>query len=59
MVKNRSNIYIADKSVKFCWDVRFGLFIKKKYGHTWNSNPDASWCHEEGVERGREYIEHL
>ena len=29
MLKNRSNIYIADKSVKFCRDVRFGLLIKK------------------------------
>ena len=30
MVKNRSNIYIADKSIKFCRDVHFGLFINKK-----------------------------
>ena len=38
MVKNRPNIYIADRSVKFCRDVRLGLLTKKKYGITCNSN---------------------
>ena len=50
MAKNRPNIYIADKRVKFCRDVRFGLFVKKKYGHTWNSNLDACWCQKDGAE---------
>ena len=29
MVKNRPNIYIADKNVKFCRDVRFGFLSRK------------------------------
>ena len=33
MVKNRSNIYIADKSFKFCRDVRFGLLEEKIWPH--------------------------
>ena len=52
MAKNRPNISIADKSVTFCRDVRFGLLIEKKYGPTGNSNSDACWCHKEGAERG-------
>ena len=48
MVKNRPNICIADKSVNFCRDVRFGLLIKKKYVPTGNS--DACWCHKDGAE---------
>ena len=48
------NIYITDKRIKFCRDVRFGLLIKKKYGLTWNSNPDVCWCH-----KGAEYIKNL
>ena len=53
MVKNRPNICIADKSVKFCWNVRFGLLIKKKYGpREIQTLTLAKWCHIGGGWRG-------
>ena len=52
MGKNKPNIYIADKSVKFCRDLRFGLLIEKKIWPHEKFNPEACWCHKEGVEGG-------
>ena len=48
MIVNELNVYIADKSIIFGTDVRFGIPIKIKIGHTWKSTYDAWWRHKNG-----------
>ena len=59
MIENTSNIYLADKSIEFGRDTRFGIpaktNAKKKIGPSWKFTPDAYWRHK----NGRKYIDHF
>ena len=43
MVENKSNIYIADKSITFGRDFCFDIRIRKIFSFTCKSTPDAFW----------------
>ena len=54
MVKNRRTFTLRIKVSNFAVMFVLGYLLRKKYGLTWNSNPDVCWCY-----KGAEYIKNL